>query len=89
LSRSINTEWNALLKESAYVGAETIFENYGAYLEQSWAADLSGVLVAHESGTRIQWLPNPFARPAIRDPRLLKIGLPLDKLGFSHWKSSQ
>lgn len=53
---------------------------HGAFLTEPWAQHLSGVLVTHRGGL-VQWLPNPFAAEEIREPRLLDIGLPLDKNG--------
>jgi hypothetical protein len=61
--------------------APALLTSFGAYFEEAWTRDLSGVLVTHHSRTRVQWLPNPFAAPEIADPRILTIGLSLDMLG--------
>jgi hypothetical protein len=78
--------WELLLKEWGYVGvSEMRFPNYGAFGDESvtWANDVSGVMVLHDSDTLLQWLPNPFAADAIADPRLLDIGVPFEMLGAS------
>ena len=58
-------------------------EHYGAFDGCDWAQNLSGVLVLH-SRYKIQWLPNPFAEEAIRELRLLDLGLSIEKLGSHH-----
>ena len=57
--------------------------HYGSFDGCDWAENLSGVLVLH-SRHKIQWLPNPFAAEAIRELRLLDIGLSIEKLGSHH-----
>ncbi len=57
--------------------------HYGAFDGCDWAQNLSGVLVIH-SRHKIQWLPNPFAAEAIRELRLLDLGLSIEKLGSHH-----
>jgi hypothetical protein len=78
--------WEPLLSEWRYLGVSQVrFPNYGAFGDESatWAKDVSGVMVLHDSDTLLQWLPNPFAADAIGDPRLLDIGFPFDMLGAS------
>lgn len=57
--------------------------HYGAFDGCDWAENLSGVLVIH-SRHKVQWLPNPFAAEAIRELRLLDLGLSIEKLGSHH-----
>lgn len=77
--------WRRLLDEWDYcASANVVFTegNFGAYLEgPRWARNVSGVLVAHQSSGPLQWLPNPWARPELNDPRLQDIGFDLAKLG--------
>lgn len=64
--------WQRVLDEWDYgPSSELRFSDYGAYLESTdpWARELSGVLVAHGPAL-LQWLPNPFARPEINEPKL-------------------
>jgi len=78
--------WEPLLAEWRYLGVSQVrFPNYGAFGDESvtWANDVSGVMVLHDSDTLLQWLPNPFAADAIADPRLLDIGIPFEMLGAS------
>lgn len=56
---------------------------YGELVEASWARTLSAVLVTHVHGW-VQWFPNPFATPRLREPRLLDIGLPIRGLEPIH-----
>ena len=80
--------WQRVLDEWDYgPNAKLRFSDHGAYLDTAdpWARELSGVLVAHGSW-RLQWLPNPFARPEINDVKLLELPLALDKLGaYRSW----
>jgi len=62
-------------------GADSGIDQLGAYLEPGgWARELSAVLVLH--GRKVQWLPNPWA--VVAEPRLLELGLPLERLGAEH-----
>ncbi|WP_148314194.1 hypothetical protein [Sorangium cellulosum] len=73
--------WGPVLEAWDYdSNVEVRFTDDGAYLDHRWAKELSGVIVAH-GGWLLQWLPNPFATAEINDPRILRIGLPLNKLG--------
>lgn len=77
-------DWEPLLKEWRYVGPSEIrFPSHGAFGDETatWANDVSGVMVLHDSDTLLQWLPNPFAADAIADPRLLGIGFPFEMMG--------
>lgn len=79
--------WDRLLKEWRYIGASQVrIPNHGAFGDESvtWANDVSGVLVLHDSDTLLQWLPNPFADAAIASHRLLDIGFSFDMLGASN-----
>jgi hypothetical protein len=78
--------WEALLAEWRYLGVSQLrFPNYGTFGDESvtWANDVSGVMVLHDSDTLLQWLPNPFAADTTADPRLLDIGFPFEMLGAS------
>ena len=76
--------WQNLLEEWDYAnGAQVGLTDFGCYLDSTtqWACEVSGVVVTHNGGSLVQWLPNPFAARAINDPRLLQVGFPLDKIG--------
>lgn len=81
-----NCQWQPLLQEWDYgPDAELRLQDYGAFHREEWAKNLSAVMVVHGPrclrGPKIQWLPNPFAADAIREVRLLDIGLSIDKGG--------
>ncbi len=76
--------WEPVLSEWGYVGSTAmLFPSHGAFGDAgaTWAREVSGVIVLHDSDTVVQWLPNPFAANEIADTRLMQIGLPLDILG--------
>jgi hypothetical protein len=78
--------WQPVLEEWDYgANARVAFTegNFGVYQETPWARNLSGVVVAHQTNGPLQWLPNPWARSELNDPRLQKIGLGLAKEGSS------
>jgi hypothetical protein len=77
--------WRPLFKEWDY-GDDSKYRmtDYGAYLDgaATWASNLSGVWVLHENrSSLLQWLPNPFAAPAINDPRFLELGFSIAQGG--------
>jgi len=75
-----------LLREWNYIDSPLMrLTDYGAFGngDDNWAANLSGVLVTHNGGSIVQWLPNPFANEKIAKPQLLRIGLSLRQLGES------
>jgi len=63
--------WSSFLKKVHLIPtANTIFTSYGAFLTDPICKHVSGVLV--RMGSRDPYfLPNPFAEPAINDPRLV------------------
>lgn len=65
------------------VSTGNIRNHYGAFDGSDWAKNLSGVLVVH-GRYAIQWLPNPFAAEAIRELRLLDLGLSIGQEGAPH-----
>ncbi len=77
------TPWAPLVKEWDYVDQPSVrLADYGAYGNaDDVVTNLSGVLVMHQGGGLVQWLPNPFSEKDSNDPRLLQIGLSLAKLG--------
>jgi len=84
IAAAARAEWRDLLREWDYIESPLLrLSDYGAFgnEEDIWASNLSGVLVTHNAGTIVQWMPNPFATEAIREPQLLHVGLPLNKLG--------
>ncbi|MGC4091635.1 MAG: hypothetical protein QM756_27890 [Polyangiaceae bacterium] len=76
--------WIELIRAWQYIDTPDIrLADYGAFgaSEAGWASNLSAVLVAHNGGATMQWLPNPFAVEDLADARLLRVGLALDPLG--------
>ncbi len=81
---ALANQWAPLVMAWNYApDSDLRISRYGAYLADSWAAELSGVLVTHIID-RVQWLPNPFAHEALAEPRLLELGLPVSVMGESH-----
>jgi hypothetical protein len=70
------------------VSTGKIHDHYGAFDGSDWAKNLSAVMVVHGPrrlrGPKIQWLPNPFAAEAIRELRLLDLGLSVDQERAPH-----
>ena len=76
--------WGELLDGWDFgLDADVRIREYGALIEATWAANLSGVLFTHVLDW-VQWFPNPFARPELRELRLLELGLPLGGLEPHH-----
>lgn len=81
---ALANQWAPLVRAWDYApDSDLRISEYGAYLEDAWAAELSGVLVTHLID-RVQWLPNPFAHEVLAEPRLLELGLPVSVVGESH-----
>jgi hypothetical protein len=63
------------------------FNKDGLYLdavhmpEATWGSNLTGVVVLRNTGTHLQWLPNPFSEDASTTSWLQEVGLPQGKDG--------
>jgi len=80
--------WGSTLDDWGH-GSEGLmaFHKDGLYLdavhtpEAIWGSNLTGVVVLRNTGTHIQWLPNPFSEDASTTSWLQEVGLPQGKDG--------
>jgi hypothetical protein len=85
LDRAMEAGWTPTLRAWGYFGNNHIeFDVLGEFVagaqaaDWHWAQEVSGILVLRAGETQIQWLPNPFCRDEICEPRLQDIGFSLD-----------
>jgi hypothetical protein len=81
---ALGEPWGEVLQSWEFgLDSDNRISEYGALVTQPWASRVSGVVVTHVHGY-VQWFPNPFADPDLRDPRLIRLGLPLDVSWSEH-----